>query len=571
MTTQPKPPKRWYTRRRYWSLAILAVLVYFCLIPSPLRVSPQTTGFTEPLLPNGDVDYFGVYERMYIDKLSPPEDNGQRLLIAALGPRILEQAAIANNVPWEQMPTHEYSKNWFEKQWVPLCEHMFIDPYIKPKFLDNRDYYRFMRTEWEAKNPEDILRNKEAYNDVQSKQDEELRRRLIAAPWTAEEHPNVARWLEERSPVLDLFGEAVRKPNFVCWRLNPGNLYAILLPDVQANRNFGRELSVRVTERLGRGDVDGAWYDVMSMLYLSRKHYIHDPIIVTNLVGIAIEEMGRKSAELILRQNNLTPEQLERFAQDLDSLPRKSVLSFDLEHTFVYSGLQILQNDMDIFVALVGGNQKPSFTNLETFFLWLFGGGTAGESLLPRYITLLPFDRNIAGKRMTDFFQTAQQKSGTLAWNINSTVVKQYLKNMEELALEKKLQLESSLNLLRVPLIRTRSELIADSVISLFLPAMQAAQHALDRANTHFELLRLAVALERYKADNEKYPQALDELVPKYLIEVPLEPFTGRQSFVYKPAPDADTAFLIHSAQWDETGKDGHTKDLFLRMGNVIQ
>jgi general secretion pathway protein G len=540
------------------------VLVYFCLIPSPLRVSPQTTGFTEPLLPNGDVDYFGAYERMYIDKLSPPEDNGQRLLIAALGPKTLEQYYLANNVPWEQMPTHELSKQWFETRWFPLCEHMFIDPYIKPRFLDSLDYYSFLQKEWE---PMQEKRETNERRDII----EEYRQQLSTAPWVAEEHPVMARWLEERSPVLDLFGVAVRKPNFTCYRQRPegGILYSILLPDVQANRNFGRELPIRVAERLGSGDVDGAWYDAMSMFYLSRKHYIHDPFFVTNLVGIAVEGMGRESAKVVLQHGNLTSEQLERFAQDLDSLPRKSALALELELSFAYSGLPILQNDMDTFVALVGGNREP-FTNLETFFLWLFGGATDGQRFLPRCITLLPFDRNIAGKRITEFFQTAQQESST-AWNVNSTITKKYLENLDDLIQKKSQQLKSAGKWWRVPLIRTRSELIADSVISLLLPAMQAAQHAIDKTNTHLELLRLAVALERYKADNEKYPQTLDELVPKYLIEVPLEPFTGRQSFVYKPAPDADTAFLIHSAKWDETGKDGNKKDLFLRMGNVIQ
>ncbi|MDR0328656.1 MAG: hypothetical protein LBI05_10215 [Planctomycetaceae bacterium] len=33
------------------------------LIPSPLQISPQTTGITSPLLPNGDVDYFSAYEQ----------------------------------------------------------------------------------------------------------------------------------------------------------------------------------------------------------------------------------------------------------------------------------------------------------------------------------------------------------------------------------------------------------------------------------------------------------------------------------------------------------------------------
>ena len=559
-----KPPKPFYRRRRYWSLAIFALLVYFCLIPSPLRVSPETTGFTGPLLPNGDVDYFGAFERMYIHKLSPPEHNGQRLLIAALGPRVLEQNALMDAVPWEQLPTHELSKRWFEEYWKPLCEHMFIDPYARPRFLDSMCYYAFMRREWEANNEDENARH-----DLNA--DHELWRKLVAAPWSAEEHPNIAQWLEGRSPVLDLFGVAVRKPNFVGWRQRPesGGLYAVLLPDVQANREFGRNLQVRITERLGRGDVDGAWYDVMSMFYLSRKHYIHEPFIVVNLVGLAIEGMGRQSAELVLQHGNLTPEQLERFAQDLDSLPRKMVLLSELELFSAYAGLQLIQNDWDVFNEVFrfgSSDSREPITDLTSFFLYLFGapGDNAASQYLPRYIALLPIDRNIAGKRINEFLQL--QMSGNSAWNVHSMTKRKYLENFDRRVIAKTNQLKGHWQWLRIPLIRTRSELIADYVISLFTPAVSGGQFAIDRTNTHLELLRLSIALERYKAANGDYPATLDALLPTYLLEVPLEPLTGRQSFVYVRSPDEATAFLLHSSEWDENERDTRRNELFVRM-----
>ena len=83
MTTHSKP---WYTRRRYWAVALFAVLVYFCLIPMPLRISPETTGITTLLLPNGNVDYFDAFEQTYIHKLTPPEDNGTTTKSLPLAP-----------------------------------------------------------------------------------------------------------------------------------------------------------------------------------------------------------------------------------------------------------------------------------------------------------------------------------------------------------------------------------------------------------------------------------------------------------------------------------------------------
>ena len=502
----------------------LLVAIYFCLIPSPLRISPETTGYTEPLTPSGDVDYFGVYEKTYIDKLSPPEDNGQRLLIAACGPVVLEQVHIANTVPWEEMPTNPRSKNWFEKQWIPLCEHMYIDPYARPKYFDSHGFYGFMYKEWEANKKEGDSRNVQA--------DTELWNQLVSAPWTAEEHPDVARWLEERSPVLDLFGVAVRKPNFVCWRWRNDSLTGIMLPDVQANREFARDLRIRITERLGRGDIDGAWYDVMSMFYLSRKHYIHDQIYVTNLVGIAIEGQGWEAAKIILQYGKPTPEQLERFANDLAALPRKMTLKSTFETSIPYAWLRGIRPGL--------GLDKAEFGD--------FFDGYCNRKTNPiEYLFYLPIDHNIAGKRISEFNNIERKKSGDSAWNINPTVRRKHAGERDVMIVKKKEQLKSPWNLLRVPLIHTRSQMVADYLLSVVASSNLAVQTALDRSNAQLDLLRVAVALERYKAAKGDYPATLDALVPTFLEEVPLDPFTARLTLTYRPEPKDGRPFVLYS------------------------
>jgi len=399
----------------------------------------------------------------------------------------------------------------------------------------------------------------------------ELWDKLVAAPWTAEEHPDIARWAERRSPVLDLFGVAVRKPNFVNWRPRPefGSAFMVLLPDVQANRDFARDLRVRVTERLGKGDVDGAWYDVMSMFYLSRKHYLHDPIYVTNLVGIAVEGQGWEAAKIIMQNGKPTPEQLERFAKDLESLQGKPSVFSEYEHRSGYTAMQLIQNDRNAFHEVFDyGQKKKSITNLETFFLYLFGGLNFHRYVIPRYITSLPIDRNIAGKRITKLLQTEQHKSGSLAWNVSSIGTKKHLKDFDRHFWEKSQQLNSCWSFWRVPLIRTRSELIADYIVCLLYPAVLSAQNSLDRANAQLTLLRIAVALERYKAAHEKYPAVLDDLVPKYLEEIPLDPFTGRLTLVYKPEAKDGKPFVLYSLgangidDGGDTSKDDRKNDV---------
>jgi len=187
---------------------------------------------------------------------------------------------------------------------------------------------------------------------------------------------------------------------------------------------------------------------------------------------------------------------------------------------------------------------------------------TAGNIYLVYILSYLPYDRNIAGKRVTELRSIKRQATGDSAWNINQIVKKRADEERDKMMQAKERQLSSVLDLWRVPLIRTRSQLMADHLVCLCDPAMQAADFAFDRVNTQFDMLRIAVALARYKSTEGNYPSDLESLVPRFLEEVPLEPFTGRKTFVYKLSPDSETAALLHSSEWDATGKDYSKKDL---------
>ncbi|MDR3196799.1 MAG: hypothetical protein LBU34_02920, partial [Planctomycetaceae bacterium] len=505
--------KPWYRRRRYWITVILLLLVYFCLIPSPLQISPETTGITEPLTPDGIPDYFADYEKMWIGKLCPPEENGQRLMIANCGPRVLEQAKLAE-FPWEELQKNEFGKMWFENYWIPLCENMFIDPYAKPRFYESRGWYSTIMN---------VLK-------INLEDSQKLWDKLVEKPWQAEDFPETAEWLKDRSPVLDLFGIAVRKPTFLCWRkrAEEGWIGGIMLPDVQSNRDFARDLRIRITERLGHGDVDGAWYDTMSMFYLSRKHYLNDPVLVTNLVGAAIETQAYEAAKIILKYGQLNQEQLQRFSLELTALPRKYVFSFDFDKRSMY----------DALCRFYKGDKVNGYdTNFNALQFLTY---------LP-----LPFDANIAGKRITEFVRmsslSGQKHPVPLQkrFNLQDSLLKEK---------EKRTALNSPRFWLSLPLIRTRSQLIADLIIIEWCPALEAVNKTLDTVNTQQDLLRIAVALKLYNKTTNKYPEKLDELVPKYLDEIPLDLFTKRQTITYKKNPKDGTEYIVYS--YGPNGKD---------------
>ncbi|MDR1493603.1 MAG: type IV pilin protein [Planctomycetaceae bacterium] len=524
MSKTLKQPKAWYQRKRLWGILIAVLLIYFCLVPSRTRISPETTGIVEPLTADGQVDYFAAFEKTYIDKLSPPEDNGQRLLIAAFGPVVLEQMALVNTVPWEEILTDENGKNWFENYWLPLCEHLYIDPYRKPTFYEKRGFFGFMH---QLKRAEKEKAGEENFKD-DDPDSMKLFRKLTSAPWKKEDVAEVGKWLDEYSEALDYFGMCARKPHFACWRkghMEENSLLTILLPDVQANRDFARSLQVRIAERVGRGDVEGAWYDVMSMKHIAR-HYTNDSLIVTNLVGIAISNAADKSAKLILTHCRPTEEQFAKFARDLEILPSSNsgALSLTLERLVSFQMLQLLKH----------GKGRDVRAVMEEAYL-----NHSRKNDIPKVFSIisrLPFDANIAGKRLTKLYNEFGLKGFEIDKHFvcNPVLRRKYVKQLKKASQQvvEKIRLTNQLH--RTPFIRTRSELLAECLFGYSLPALSSSYLAFDRYDAQNEMLRIAVALERYHLANGKYPENLNELVPKYLEMTPLDPCTGRASFVYK-------------------------------------
>ncbi|MDR1960445.1 MAG: type II secretion system protein GspG [Planctomycetaceae bacterium] len=349
--------------------------------------------------------------------------------------------------------------------------------------------------------------------------------------------------------MLDYFGMCVRKPNFVFYRHHAESMLGILLPEVQANREFARDLSVRISERIGRGDIDGAWHDVMSMKHIA-CHYKNEPIFVTNIVGIRIDEMACRSAKLILTHAHPTEEQLAGFVRDLENLPR--VIPFSLALTFGrFSTYELL---------LRFHRMEKIFTQEEwDRIFWK-------EIPLSRSLAFLPIDRNIAGKRLTELDQELyggtgmeiSEESGQHVFG-NPVLRRQYAERIVKKGNEIRHRLNSRSQWYRLPLIRTRSQWLAEGVFLFMIPATESVFRAFDRSDSLNEMLRIALALERYKLANEKYPESLDVLVPVFLEMVPLDPCTGRTTLVYKPVPHGDSPYTLYSL--GPNGKDDNAQD----------
>lgn len=73
------------------------------------------------------------------------------------------------------------------------------------------------------------------------------------------------------------------------------------------------------------------------------------------------------------------------------------------------------------------------------------------------------------------------------------------------------------------------------------------------RLQARIDSSRIAIAVERYRLETGKLPERLEELIPMYLDEVPIDPYDG-QPFRYKRLEKGYTIYSIGTDREDDSG-----------------
>jgi hypothetical protein len=105
--------------------------------------------------------------------------------------------------------------------------------------------------------------------------------------------------------------------------------------------------------------------------------------------------------------------------------------------------------------------------------------------------------------------------------------------------------------------------LMADTMVLLMIPAISAAYDAEYRDAMSVRVTVTALWLAVYRQEQGRYPASLQELVPAYLPEVPLDVYDG-QPLRYQRRGDG---FVLYSIGPD--GQDNGGADLSGREGDI--
>jgi hypothetical protein len=370
--------------------------------------------------------------------------------------------------------------------------------------------------------------------------------RSSEGPWKADELKIVASWIEANSAALKIIEQAVKRtksysPLTVPTEADGKNfgLISALLPGVQLSRSVARVLIARAMLRLGEGQTEAAWNDLIMIRKFGRL-VGQGPTIIEALVGVAIESMAHNSSVALIAHTNPDAEQAEKYIADLDRLNKTHPLARMIDKINFAERAMYMDSVHQIALGRMDAKE-----------LGHMGDGDFGATLKRYAVGLVDWD--IVLRNGNKWYDRMINALGQKTYAKRVVAADQIQKDIQEMAAN----IRNPLNLLKLLDPKGRQQFVSEQMSGIFvamlLPAVQHAQVAEDRTVQYTHLLKIALALSAYRSDNNRYPQKLEALKP-YLQPIPGDVFKN-DNLTYKPTDDGYVVYSIGRNQKDEDGR----------------
>jgi len=484
-------------------IIVVAVLATLIVNRSPrITVSKETTVITEPLDDEGLPDFEAYFLKQGFEGVTP-ENNAAVLFWRAFWPhqlqveyRELMQKAIGLDSAIDDEPGL-----------VLLTDKSLLD---RVASWVGDEYRSESNTDLD---PQEIA-DYELVEFAEKAIDSAQRR-----PWTSDQLPPLAEWIEENQTQIGWIREASERPrlyspppNFLDDKRE--SLMDALLPMTQNLRQACRALNAEAMWHSGEGRAEEAWGNTLACFRLAQL-ISHNFSFVQRLVAIDIEGLACKQTAVVLHHGEPTAVLARQILRELDGLP----------------ALDPMVNALDVGQRSIYIDTALSFAMGRSQEL-----GDLVNVLLSRSV-----DCDLILRDGNDFYDRAVE-----AASIPERIARDRRIAALYLELDQRSQSAeqrgSGLSLLLSK--SKRSQVISDILLSLLTPAFQAALHAEDGALAMRELTKVAAALAVYRAEQGEYPETLEQLVPDVLPEMPIDLYSD-EPLIYRKMEDG--GYLLYS------------------------
>jgi hypothetical protein len=343
-------------------------------------------------------------------------------------------------------------------------------------------------------------------------------------PWAPADHPNAVQWLTASEKALNTYQQMSMRPRWYFPISHEGTMISVLLPSLGPIRMMSDMAATRAMLNVHEGRYPEARADLMAIRRVARS-LATSFTIIEHLVAMAIETNALNVEGALLAK--LPPEQLKEHIAELDSLsPWPSpALTADFE--------RFTQLDSLVYVAChpAGALRFEQFSQQET--------EPSATATLLRILT--PAHINAAMLDANQFADCA----GAIA-NAPSPIERHKLAiNFEQ---DVQSYAAKYTGLLHDP---------ARRLVGIMIPAQAKFFQMIDIGRIKTQLVRIAAAIEQYRADTGIYPDSLAPLAPKYLPTIPADGFTDQPLHYQRN----DTGYLLYSVGPNGTDDAGLSRD----------
>jgi hypothetical protein len=350
-------------------------------------------------------------------------------------------------------------------------------------------------------------------------------------PWTTKEVPAVAAWLAKHETQIDRLVAAADRPCY--WLPSPSllnglpeYLVASLLPDLPGLRGVARVLGYRARWHIAENRPAAAWRDIVAIRRLARL--LAPPgrgpqFLATHSVAMALDATADSATRQLLAIPDLSAEVLATIRRDLEELGPPVCLADGL------AGERIM--GIDAATALA----RHAFVNRRDAMQWIASSGSGPRgSGGPDIALLMSLDWNLVLERWNLFYDDVEA-----AWRLPTYQARIAAVEAQERAIKalvpasgRSAWVQAGDVLMQACSRGHRSDRVADWLLVTLDPVFSGAV----KAATHGDA-QLALTKTARGPDAPPYPERLDDLVPKYLAAVPVDPFTDK-ALIYERRGD---------------------------------
>jgi hypothetical protein len=380
----------------------------------------------------------------------------------------------------------------------------------------------------------------------------------VARPWTRQECPELGAWLDVHREPLELVDAAARCQKFysplsdefmnVGQTKGPVPLLAVLLPGAGKMRMVGRMLCSRAMLRLAEGDAAGAWRDLIACRRLGRLA-ARGPTLIETLVGYSVENMSSRAMLVLLNQTRPSSAAIKQYQNDLQRLPAITNVSEIVnvsERCNYIDALLVIALDRPEAMELLG--VEPEVGEAAQMFRRVGIPAFDWDEALKTGNTY--YDRLVRGMQLP----TYAQRHAAIE-ELNADIKKRA--TLRTFDPRGKREIETA-------------RAFASVMAALMLPSLAKVREGEDLLRQTATNMDVALALYRFKNDQHRYPEQLEQLVPEYLAKMPVDQFNGAPP-IYRRTKAGYLLYSVGPNTKDDGGrKDGNADDIAVTMDSMI-